>query len=103
MVEPLLEAHTEWVDKEDGNEEGRALKWTCPECDVDVFTERRYATKRCPECERIMQAANHDCSGEAPDPENPKSFLRKVAKRRGLPYDYYYPDDDPEVEDPLEW
>jgi ribosomal protein L37AE/L43A len=103
MVEPLLEAHTEWVDKEDGNEEGRALKWTCPECEVDTFTDRRYATKRCRKCDKIMQSANYDVDPEKPDPENPESVLRADAKRKGLPADYFLPDDEPEVEDPLEW
>lgn len=100
MVEPLLEAHTEWVEPEDGE---KRLKWTCPECEVDVFTERRYATKCCPECEKIMEAVNYDCSGNAPDPENPKKFLRDVAKRRGFQYDHYYPDESAEPEDPLSW
>lgn len=99
MVEPLLEAHTEWVETEDG----KRLKWTCPDCDVDQYYKRRHGTVRCQECERIMQAANYSVDPNNLDPNNPKWFLRKVAKRRGYPYDYYYPDEEAETEDPLDW
>jgi len=116
MVEPLLEAHTEWIEegldeiefrreqtRESAESHGKVLKWVCPDCDVDVYTKRRYGTKRCPECERIMQSANYSVDPQNPDPQNPKPFLRAVAKRRGFPYDYYFPDDEPEIEDPLDW
>jgi uncharacterized Zn finger protein (UPF0148 family) len=99
MVEPLLEAHTEWVEQ-DGE---KRLKWTCPECGSEYFEWRRHATISCEECDRIMQAKNYDIDPKKPDPENPKEYLRKHAKSRGLPHDYYYPDDEPEAEDPLEW
>lgn len=99
MVEPLLQAHTEWVDH--GDE--KRLKWTCPECGTVYLQERRHATITCEECEKIMEAAEYDCSGEAPDPENPKRVLRRIAKRRGLPHDYYYPDEQVTADDPLEF
>lgn len=99
MVEPLLEAHTEWVEI-DGE---KKLKWICPECESEYYKWRRHATITCEECDRIMQAANHSVDPQNPDPQNPKTFLRRVAKRRGFSHDHYYPDDEPEPDDPLEW
>lgn len=65
MVDPLLEAATEWVES-DGAER---LRWTCPKCGGHVFTEKRYATTRCSPCDRIMQARDYsvDHSDESAD------------------------------------
>lgn len=103
MVKPPLDVHTEWVDKEDGNVEGRALRWDCTECEVSTYSNRRKGVNRCDGCDRLMQAENYSCSGKEPDPQDPKWVLRRVAKRRGLPADYYYPEDEAEAEDPLDW
>lgn len=100
VVEPLLEAKTEWVE----NEYGKHLEWTCPDCGNKERTVRRYATIRCKPCDKIMQSANYNIDSQNPDPQNPEQFLRARAKRRGLPYDYYFPDEDePTADDPLDF
>lgn len=100
MVSEIIESQTEWIDTEDG----KRLKWVCPECDSEYLKERRHATIRCRECDRTMQSANYDASQQGPDPNNPERVLRSIAERRGFPSDYYLPDDDePEPENPLEW
>jgi len=99
VVEPPLDVHTEWVE----NEYGKHLEFHC-ECGNIERMVRRSSTKFCSSCDRLMQADNYSCSGKAPDPQNPKRFLRATAKRRGLPYDYYYPDEDePTADDPLDF
>jgi len=100
MVKPVLNVHTEWVE----NKYGKHLEFHCSNCGNIERMVRRNATKFCSSCDRLMQAENYSCSGEAPDPQNPKRFLRKTAKRRGLPYDYYYPEEDePTTDDPLDF
>lgn len=82
---PLLDVHTEWVETEDG----KRLRWDCPECEVSTFHETRTGTLRCKKCMKIMQANNYSVDPKKPDPENPDWYLEKVAKRRGLPPDEY--------------
>ena len=119
MVESLLEAHTEWIEeglnKHDFCKEqirkiskkknhGKLLKWVCPNCEGNTYTNRRFATKGCYNCDRIMQAKNYNADAQNPDPNNPKPFLRSMAKRRGFPHDHYYPDEDREnSNDPLKF
>lgn len=99
MVLPPLEASTEWVETDDG----KRLRWNCPECGSEYYYERRYATVRCSECDRIMQAKDYDVDSQNPDPQNPKEYLRRVARRRGFPRDYYFPEDENQTQDPLAW
>lgn len=100
MVDPILEAHTEWVE----TDEGERLKWVCPECDVDIHKEIRHATIRCPECERIMQSANYSVRENIVDPENPDWYLRKIARVKGMSLRRLKEEIEPEeYADPLSW
>lgn len=101
MVDPFLEAHTEWVE----TSEGKWLIWTCPDCEIDMGYERRFATIRCPVCERIMQAANYSVDPHKPDHENPEWVLRGIARRRGIRFDTFMDKITPDLEtqSSLDW
>lgn len=91
MAIVVLDASTEWVETNDG----KRLKWTCPECEIHEYKERRHATISCSECDAILQAEDYSVDPNNPDPENPDWHLKKLARRRGLPADEYMEEAEP--------
>lgn len=93
----LLKAKTEWIE----TDHGKRLRWTCPDCNIDILKERRHSTIRCPECNKLMQSENYDVDPKNPDPQNPEWYLEEIAEKKGLPKDYYKEDKKPQ--DALSW
>lgn len=97
-MKEIKEAHTKWVAS-DSDRQKKELQWECLNCSYIFYTIRRYGVKRCPSCERLLEAKNYSVSTKSPDPKNPDWFLEKLAKRRGLDKNHYKK----QAQSALEW
>jgi len=104
MYKPILDAETVWKYYPDSHLDQKLLRWTCPNCGQQFTRKTREATLKCPKCYRTLQAKDYDVDPSHPDPENPDWWLKKVAKRKGLPEDEFIEDDEQkEITSPLQW